>query len=165
MGWNGGVQRWHLRAPGSRSFERVDETRRPSREGEWDEPVACEGHHPWQGLTTLSRTERHFPGPPDAAGRLRDPEPVLTIRLAGVCVGTDSSAATWQSVFERSLCCGASLLRPTYRSAAAAGRGRSGAERSADVGGAAALVRAHLLAADDHARVLARWQTPYARPP
>ena len=75
------------------SFERVEETRCPSRAGEWEEPVAKEGHHPWQGLTTLSRTERHFPGPPDAAGRLRDPEPVLTIRLAGVCAGTDSSAA------------------------------------------------------------------------
>ena len=75
------------------SFERVEETRCPSRAGEWEEPVAKEGPHPWQGLTTLSRTERHFPGPLATTSRPRDPEPVPTIRLAGVCAGTDSSAA------------------------------------------------------------------------
>ena len=87
------------------SFERVDESRRSSRAGEWGKPVAREGHHPWQGLTTLSRTERHFIGPPDAAGRLRDPEPVLTMRFAGVCGRARrlKGSHVWRSVFERSL--------------------------------------------------------------
>ena len=87
------------------SFERVGKATCPSRAGEWEEPVVKEGHHPWQGLTTLSRSERHFPGPPDAAGRLRDPEPVLTMRLAGVCGRARrlKGSHVWRSVFERSL--------------------------------------------------------------
>ena len=75
------------------SFERVEETRCPSPAGECEEPVAKEGPHTWQGLTTLSRTERHFPGPLATTSRPRDPEPVSTMRLAGGCPGTPSRAA------------------------------------------------------------------------